>query len=165
MKYLLLLAVAFAAPSLASAQVEWLSWGEAMARHAEAPRKLLVDVYTEWCGWCKEMDRRTFSDPAVAREIADHFYAVRLDAERPGQLTYRGRAFSLDPGSRRPTHALAKELLGGRLGYPTVVFLDEGQEVIQAVPGFHEADEFLRIARYFGRGHYRAVAWEAYDGE
>ena len=164
MKYLLSLAAALLLATAATAQIEWLTWEEAVERQADAPRKLLVDVYTQWCGWCKEMDRRTFSDPAVAREVADNFYAVKLDAEAPGQLRYDGRVFGLERGGRRPTHALARELLGGRLGYPTVVFLDEGGAVIQAVPGFHEAGEFQRIASYFGRDHYREIAWEEYVG-
>ena len=165
MKYLLTAALASAVHVVATAQIEWLSWEEATAKQAEAPRKLLVDVYTDWCGWCKEMDRRTFADEAVAAEVNASFYAVKLNAERPGQLRYRERTFSLESGGRRPTHALARELLGGRLGYPTVVFLDEDSQVIQAVPGFHEADAFVKVARYFGGDHYRRVAWEEYGRE
>ena len=164
MKYLLLIVISLVVRLEARAQVEWLTWEEAAARQAKEPRKLLVDVYTDWCGWCKEMDRRTFSDPSVAREIGENFYAVKLNAETPGQLSYRGRSFGLVPGPR-PTHALAKELLGGRLGYPTVVFLDEDGAVIQAVPGFHEADEFAKITSYFGRNYYRDVAWDEYVNE
>ena len=165
MKYLSAFILLLAIQMGAAAQIQWLTWEEAAAKQAEAPRKLLVDVYTEWCGWCKEMDARTFSDPTIAAEVNARFYAVKLDAERAGQLRFRNETFSLEPGGRRATHALARELLGGRLGYPTVVFLDEGNEVIQAVPGFHDADEFLRIARYFGRDHYRDVAWETFAGE
>ena len=165
MKYALAFVLAVAYHAVGGAQIQWLSWGEAAAKQAEAPRKMLVDVYTDWCGWCKEMDRRTFADPEVAREINAHFYAVKLDAEAPGRLRYRGRTFSLETGARRATHALARELLGGRLGYPTMVFLDERGDVIQAVPGFHEADAFLRMARYFGQDHYRRVAWEEFGRE
>ena len=165
MRYVLAAALATVLHVAGAAQIEWLTWEEAAARQAEAPRKLVVDVYTDWCGWCKEMDRRTFADPEVAREINAHFYAVKLDAERAGQLSYRGRTFALESGGRRPTHALARELLGGRLGYPTVVFMDEASEVIQAVPGFHEAGDFLKMARYFGQDHYRRVAWEEYGRE
>lgn len=150
---------------VAGAQISWLSWEEAMAKQEQAPRKILVDVYTDWCGWCEEMDRRTFGDPAVAAEVDASFYAVKLDAEHPGELSFDGRAFRLETGSARPTHALARELLGGRLGYPTVVFLAEDSEVIQAVPGFHDAADFLKIVRYFGRDHYREMAWGEYVGE
>lgn len=155
---LIVSALAFTATNVA-AQIEWLTWQEASARQAIAPRKILVDVYTDWCGWCKEMDSQTFSDPAVAAQINSAFYAVKLNAEQAADLTYRGKAYALESTGRRPTHALARELLHGKMSYPTVVFLDETSEVIQAVTGFHDADNFSRIVRYFGEGVYQKQAW------
>ncbi len=144
----------------ADAQVEWLTWEQAMAKQAISPKPIMVDVYTDWCGWCKEMDRRTFSDPAIAAEIQDKFYAVKLNAERSGDLTFRGKIFALESTGRRPTHALARELLNGKISYPSVVFLNEDSEVIQAVPGYHPAEEFSKIVQYFGEGVYRKQAWK-----
>ncbi len=154
----------FLSPALAQgqAQIEWLTWGEAMALQAKEPRKIIVDVYTDWCGWCKEMDRRTYSDPAIASQINDSFYAVKLNAEQAGELKFQGKTYDLESSGRRPTHALARELLNGKMSYPSVVFLSEDTEVIQAVPGFHAAAEFEKIVRYFGQGVYRRQAWRDY---
>lgn len=152
-------ALLLAIPTAASAQVEWLTWEQAMERQATAPRKIIVDVYTDWCGWCKEMDRRTFSDPGIAAQISSSFYAVKLNAEQAGDLRFRGKTFTLESAGRRPTHALARELLNGKMSYPSVVFLSEQTEVIQAVPGFHAAEEFQKIVQYFGDGVYRKQAW------
>lgn len=162
MRLLLVVAIALLSATSLRAQIEWLTWEEAQDRQALAPRKLLVDVYTEWCGWCDRMDEQTFTDPDIVAEVRANFYAVKLDAEHVGELQYDGNTYELEPGGRRATHALARELLGGRLGYPTVVFLDEANRVIQAVPGYHDAEAFLEIARYFGRDHYREVSWEEF---
>lgn len=149
----------------ASGQIDWLSWEQALDKQAEAPRKILVDVYTDWCGWCAEMDRRTFADSAVAALVNANFYPVKLDAEYEGDLTYRGDTFSLEHAAGRPTHALARELLGGRLAYPTVVFLSEDGVVLQAIPGFRDASSFQHLAEYFERDRYRDVSWGEYVGD
>ena len=65
-----------------SPAIRWLSFEEAVALHAVEPKKLFIDVYTDWCGWCKRMDKTTFVDSAVASELGGHFYAVKLNAER-----------------------------------------------------------------------------------
>ena len=148
----------------ASAQIKWMTWSEAMAAQERAPKKLLVDVYTDWCGWCKQMDKVTFSDAEVARLVADDFYAVKLNAEQAGELSWGSRAFALETGGSRPVHALARELLSGRLGYPTVVFVDAKSKVIQAVPGFHNANDFRKIVQYFGDDIYLSKPWNEYAG-
>ena len=47
----------------AAAKIEWLTWDQAVAKMEKEPRKIMVDVYTDWCGWCKRMDASTFQDP------------------------------------------------------------------------------------------------------
>ena len=69
--------------------VEWLSWNEAVERAQtdQNPKKIFVDVYTDWCGWCKKMDKDTFQNPEVANYMAANFYMVKMDGGR--QRTYR----------------------------------------------------------------------------
>lgn len=136
-----------------------------MAAQADAPKKVFVDVYTDWCGWCKRMDANTFSDPEVSRMLNADFYAVKLDAEQEGELEYAGKTYTFRPGGRRGVHGLAAELLGGRLGYPSVVFLDEDSDVIQSVPGYQEPEAFQKVVRYFGSDAYRTTPWVEFAGE
>ena len=53
----------------ATAQVNWLTWEEAQERNKKEPRKIFVDVYTQWCGWCKKMDKETFSNPEIIKYL------------------------------------------------------------------------------------------------
>lgn len=149
----------------ASAQINWMTWEEAVAANAKQPRKIFVDVYTDWCGWCKKMDQTTFRNPEVVRALNEDFYAVKLDAEQREDIVWNGTTYSFEAGGRRGVHGLAKELLQGRLGYPTVVFLDERIKVIQPVPGFHEAKPFAKIVHYFGSDEYKQTPWAEYSGE
>ncbi|MEM8586355.1 MAG: thioredoxin family protein, partial [Bacteroidota bacterium] len=112
-------------------EIEWLTWTEAISKMEEEPRKLLVDVYTEWCGYCKQMDRNVFPDAWVTQYVRDNFYAVKLDAENPEPLVYDNHTFRwLENQGRGGVHELAFALLDGSLRYPSMVYLDEDQKRI-----------------------------------
>lgn len=57
-------------------------WEKAMQLSKEQHKILLVDYYTDWCGWCKEMDRTTFKDSAVSNFIASYFIPLKINAEK-----------------------------------------------------------------------------------
>jgi uncharacterized protein YyaL (SSP411 family) len=61
--------------------VKWMSWKEMLVAQKTEKRKVIIDVYTDWCGWCKHMDKTTFKDVSVAASINKNLYAVKLDAE------------------------------------------------------------------------------------
>ena len=62
-------------------EIQWMTWDQAIAKNNENPRKIMIDVYTDWCGWCKRMDKSTFVDTAVVNYVNKHFYAVKFNAE------------------------------------------------------------------------------------
>lgn len=148
-------------------KVSWMSWEEAVAKaSADAqPKKMFIDVYTDWCGWCKKMDKDTFQDEEVAAYMSENFYMVKLDAEQKEPIDFRGKTYSFVPSGRRGYHELAAALLQGQMSYPTVVFLDEDLKMLSPVPGYQKPDAFLKIARYFGENIYRDTSWEAYNGQ
>ncbi|MCP9235097.1 DUF255 domain-containing protein [Lewinella sp. JB7] len=163
MQYLLLTLLFVCSTLSLSAQVEWLTWEEAMQRNATEPRNILVDVYTDWCGWCKKMDQQVFAAPEIAEHISKNFYAVKLDAEQREDITYDGHVFSYDPGvGRRGVHALAVALLDGRMSYPSVVYLDARRQRITISPGFKPAKAYLNELRYISEGHFRELSYKDY---
>ncbi len=144
-----------------------MSWEEAVRRAASdsKPKKLFIDVYTNWCGWCKKMDQDTFQNPEVAAYMRENFYMVKLDAEQKEPIEYAGKTYTFVPSGRRGYHQLAAALLQGQLSYPTVVFLDEDVRMLSPVPGYQKPEEFLKIAKYFGEDIYKQKDWQAYSGE
>ncbi len=157
---LLLPALAFMPGSAANGPVNWLSFEEAVARAQATPKKIFIDVYTDWCGWCKVMDSKTFSDPAVAEVLQSKFYPVKLDAEQREPITFNDHTFKFVPRGNKGYHELAAALLNNKLSYPSVVFLNEKFEIIQVLPGYRKADEFLKIVTYIGEDHYLTRSWE-----
>lgn len=148
-------------------EVAWMSWEEAVekANSDARPKKMFIDVYTDWCGWCKKMDRDTFQDPEVAAYMSENYYMVKLDAEQKEPIAFAGKTYNFVPSGRRGYHQLAAALLRGQMSYPTVVFLDENLKMLSPVPGYKKPDEFLKIARYFGDDIYQDTTWEAYSGQ
>src|SRR5690606_154337 len=78
-----LLFLLLTAPLATAQDIQWMSWEEAVNRSQSDrdPKKLFVDVYTDWCGWCKKMDKDTFQNPEVAKYMQANFYMVKLDGE------------------------------------------------------------------------------------
>lgn len=158
---LALLTVGLALPAFA--QIEWLSWEEAVAANEKEPRKFLVDVYTDWCGWCKKMDKTTFVDADVVAYVQKNFYAVKFDAEQRETIDYDGHTFKFNPkAGRRGAHDLAIALLDRRMSYPSLVYLDEQRNRISISPGFKPADRLINELKFVEGGHYKTKTYEEF---
>lgn len=154
-----LLAAAFvAASSFAStlyAQSPGVAWKTVVEVLDEAPKAekmILLDVYTDWCTWCKRMDRDTYADSAVASYIAERFVAGKMNPEKEGSLTFGGKELSQREFGR----------VLGVTGYPATVMFDETGKSLGVVPGYNKPKEFLIILKYFGERLYKTMSWEEY---
>jgi len=161
MKKLVAACVIIAMASLTYAQsVKWYSIEEAMELTKKEPRKILIDVYTTWCKWCKVMDTATFNNPFIAGYLNEKYYPVKFNAEQKGDVTLDGKTYKFVPGGGRGYHELAATLLNGNLGYPSVVFLDEKANMIQPLQGYIQAKQFDQIIKFIGGDHYKSEKWE-----
>ena len=144
----------------AKEKIHWVTIEQADSlRHAE-PRKILIDVYTHWCGWCKKMDATTFSNAELVKYVNENYYAVKLDAEQREPITVGGKTYEYVPDGRRGYHEIAHELLQGKMTYPTIVFLDEHMNMIQPMAGYRDAKTMLPILEYLASEAYRETPWE-----
>lgn len=142
-------------------KINWISLEEADRLRRTEPRKVMIDVYTDWCGWCKRMDRTTFVEPNLVKYVNENYYAVKLDAEQRESITIGGKKYDYDPNmGRRGVHKIAQELLQGKMSYPTIVFLDESMNMIQPIPGFMEAKDMQPILEYLASEAYKETPWE-----
>lgn len=132
--------------------VKWMTFAEAVEKSKTEQRKFIIDVYTDWCGWCKVMDKKTFNDPEVAKLLNDKFYPVKLDAEQTADIEFRGTTYKFISQGRGGTHQLAAALLNNQLSYPTVVFVEEDFKSVSPIPGFKGPEEFHKMLTYFESG-------------
>ncbi len=146
-------------------KVNWLSLEEALEKQKTEPRKIFMDVYTDWCGWCKRMDANSFANPVVAQYLNEKWYPVKFDAEQKAAVQYKGKEYTFVPSGGRGYHQLAAELTGGRLSYPTTIYLDEKGDPIQSIPGYKDALNLDKILKFFGENHYIAKTWVGFQQE
>ena len=130
-------------PKLAQGKVEWMDLSAAMQAQEQDPKPIFIDLYTDWCGWCKVMDRKTFSQDHVAKYMNENFYPVKFNAEKAGPIQWGGKEHKLVSTGRKKVHSLAFALLDGNLGYPAYVVLDENQQRSGFFKGYREASDFL----------------------
>jgi len=119
-----------------SQEIKWISFEKAVELNKTTPKKIIVDVYTDWCHWCKVMDKQTFSNPKIAELISKDFYAVKLNAEGKDKITFQDKEFNFVPSGQRGVHELAYALLGGQMSFPSLVFLDQENKMIDKIPGY-----------------------------
>jgi thioredoxin-related protein len=150
-------------PAAKGAAVKWYSFEEAYKLNKKKPKKTFVDVYTDWCGWCKKMDAETFANPTIAKYMNDNFYCVKLDGERKDTVRLDGQVYvNPNPTGRRSSHQLAVELLKGKMSYPSCVFLNEKGQKITSVAGYQGARDFEGVIKYFGTDAYLKSTWEEF---
>jgi thioredoxin-related protein len=139
-------------------KIKWLTIEQAFALNQKTPKKMLIDVYTDWCGWCKVMDRETFSRPAIVAFVNANYYAVKLNAEQKEDIVLGKETFR----SLGSAHELAARLLQNKMGYPTTVFMDEKFQPIQPVSGYLEPRVFHQIATYFSGDYFKKEAFDTF---
>lgn len=146
-------------------QVKWYTIEEAFKLNESEPRKIMIDVYTDWCGWCKVMDKQTFSHPVIAEYLNSNYYAVKLNAEQKEDITLMGDTFKYIAQGTRGYHELAAVLLNGKMSYPSVVFLAniDGQlKAIHHQPGFVKPGPFDQMLKFIGGDHYLSEDYNAW---
>jgi thioredoxin-related protein len=145
----------------ASGSLEWLSLSEAQARQAKDGKPILVDLYTNWCGWCKVMDRKTYARKEVAAYIQANFHPVKINAESKQSMEWRGKNFEFSNGSR--IHELAIFFTQGQLSFPHTIFLMKGVDEPQAIPGYLEVPDMELLLKFFGEGHFVKQSFSTYQ--
>jgi len=134
--------------------IHWFTMEEALKARKDNPKKLFIDTYTDWCGWCKVMDQKTFTNPDVIRFINENFYAVKFNAEQKENIDFQGHTYkyvvtrpNVDPKREKGVHELAYTLLDRRASYPSFVLLDEGLGRMGIIKGYKAPETFLTLLK------------------
>lgn len=152
-------------------KIEWMSFEGALQHNGmllaqgKQPKKVFIDVYTDWCGWCKRLDASTFSHPEIIRYMDSAFIAVKLNAERTDSVLINGQWFvnRQAASGKRGSHDIAIALLKGKMSYPSCTFLDENGSQITVVPGFMGPAQMEAVLHFIAEDAYKTMKWEDFQ--
>lgn len=149
--------------TLQAQKINWLSFEKAIELSTKSPKPILIDVYTDWCGWCKKLDQTTYANKTIINYINKHFYAVKLDGEGTKDITFNGRVFKFKQEGKSKYHELSATLTNGKLSYPTTVFMNEEQKVLDVIPGYLDPQIMEKVLAFFTKETYKTAKWDDFE--
>ena len=157
--FLLLLSLAFTAGLRASddsaktaPKAVWMTFDDGLREARKTNKKIFIDVYTDWCGWCKKMDKEVFAHAKIAPFLSDQYVLIKLNAESPSRVEYKD--------SKSTEMGIARDF--GVTGYPTFLFLEPNGDLITSLPGFVKAEDFFPVLKYVAESKYKTVDWQVF---
>lgn len=170
--FIAIIAYSFSGIAQEKGKINWISVEEALAAQEKEPRKIMIDMYTTWCGPCKMLDKNTFQNKDVAEYVNEHYYAVKFNAEGGGIVNFKDKEYGnpshdASKKGRNSQHQFAQSL--GVQAYPTIVFLDEKADLIAPLTGYRGPNQIEIFLKLFATDKYKEVTtkeqWEAYQKE
>lgn len=138
----------------------WIKMDEITPKMKSDPKPVIIDIYTNWCYWCKVMDKKTYVNSKVVAYINDHFYAVKLDAETKEIVEWKDKKFNFNDQYKINDFALY--LTSGDISFPTTVIIPDESSAPISFQGFLEPQEIEPILKYFGEGAYKNESYVVY---
>ena len=147
-------------------KAKWYTLKEVLDLQKSQPRKILIDIYTDWCGWCKKMDAETFNHPIIVDYLNKHFYPVKFNAEGFDSITFGGHTFINEGKGARSTHQFAMALFQAQNlqpAYPSIAYLDEKLQLIRVWSGYWTAPQIELWLSYVIDEKYKPLPLEEYQ--
>ena len=145
--------------------VKWLSIAEAEKQYKTQPKPFLIDVYTDWCGWCKHMMKTTYSNPNIAGYINQFFYPVKFNAETKDTIEYNGKIYKPTSPNPKTPHELAIKFLGNSLSYPSTIFVSNNYEYNLLSQGFLEEKKLEPLLIYTVENVFKSATYDDFSAQ
>ena len=130
--------VLVATATLEAQEIKWMTFDQAIAAQKKKPKKIFIDVYTNWCGPCKMLANNTFKNKDLVKYVNDNYYAVKFNGEGNEVANYKGQKFE-------------------NKAYPTMVFLDENNDLITGITGYMSPTQLELYLKMFNNNDYKKI--------
>jgi len=117
-----------------AAEIKWYGFNDGYALSKKKKKLMLIDVYTDWCGWCKRMDRDTYMFGEVVEFVNKDFIAIKFNPELQATYNYEGKQLN---GME------LRNFLGDNkiTGYPATIFAHPKTNKRKLIIGYRNPDQ------------------------
>ncbi len=144
-----------------STKLTWLNLEEVSSKIKDQPKPVIIDIYTNWCHWCKVMDKTTYGNEKVGQYINEHFYAAKVDAESKENLKWRNNTYPFNEQYR--VNEFALYATNGQVSFPTTLIIPDENAAPIPIAGFMDPKEIEPILKYFGEGNYKTKTFTEFQ--
>ena len=131
----------FATSFKTAEEIKWVDFNTGYALAKKKNKIMLVDVYTDWCGWCKRMDRDAYAKPRVAELINKDYVAIKFNPEIEGAVySYEGKNYT----GPQLAAVIGKNQI---TGYPTTVFINPNAKSSELVVGYKNEEQMIQVLK------------------
>lgn len=131
-------------------EIKWRKFDSGLAEAKKMNKKVFIDVYTDWCKWCKKLDAEVYSDQKVVDYINKYYIPVKMNGESNESVKFKDQSF---------TEATLSQAFGVS-GFPTLIFLAANGDPIEKIGSYLPTDQFLQVAEFIGEDHYKKTKWD-----
>lgn len=115
--------------------VKWYTFNEGLEVAKTQNKVAMIDVYTDWCGYCEKLDDNTYHNKKVAEVLNQHFVSIKFNPEKEGSYTYAGKTYT----------GKQLERVFKVSGYPTIVFLKPDGGIKNVISGYYKPKEMMQV--------------------
>lgn len=140
--------------------VQWKTLEQMEIALVKEPRKVMIEVYSKDCEWCKKFEAEVMANSVIANYINSHYYIVKVEAFDKTSIRFKNKELSSTNGF----HPLTSEYLKGQvpLSFPTQLFFDENLNFLNFLKGYSTPQNFEMAIAYFGEDYYKTQGWSAF---
>jgi uncharacterized protein YyaL (SSP411 family) len=117
----------------------WYDWNTGYEKAIKENKIVLVDAYTEWCGWCKKMDRDTYTNPDVIKKLNQHFITIKFNPE----VAYAAYKIGDQTFDNRQLYSMLSQ--GNSTGFPTTYYITPAKNSLSIDVGYKGPADFMKV--------------------
>lgn len=121
--------------TVAAEGIKWLSYSEALTRAETENVHVFIDFSRKGCGWCRKMERDTYTNPEVIKMLNEHFAPTKVRGDSNDELDIEGYKIS--------ERALSMQEFGVT-SYPQFWFLTPENAKVGPLRGYLASDRFMK---------------------